>query len=509
MKKGTKRRIGAAVISLSLITGATIGIKAYSKSPAKFIKDLKKTGAEISDSYQVGTYGLENDKSEFSYVYCGDYGMSISDEKFQILADTEIPTSIVIEPRAKNFAEIYFTCDYIKGLINTYKIEGPICINIDNMIAGNNTSIDEVYMMIHALVDKMEANSCPVKVIGHQFCIDNLKKEKIRAEQAFELSKKDIDFGVILQSRKEKVNDKYDLIFIDNEQYVYADKDYQLEYNGKYYNKELFFDDYVYKARFDTNLKHISEETGLSVNNIKRYNFINSDEVLQGASITIPSIYHAPYWYGVDISSYQGDIDFDKFEKVDFAIVRASYTSSDNGEIYSDNYFNHNLVELNARKIPTGAYFLTRARSIGDLVQEIKTFFRQIEGHDISLPVYMDIENEVEVNEQYINTFFSIAEDLGYTPGIYINKSRLDKVREYAGTYPIWVCGGYAYDDEQKFEDMYILNKLEYGVNIFQTTQYGSGVELGINEEVDYDYADSIYMEQFTNGKDVKVKEKK
>ena len=56
---------------------------------------------------------------------------------------------------------------------------------------------------------------------------------------------------------------------------------------------------------------------------------------------------------------------------------------------------------------------------------------------------------------------------------------------------------------------MYILNKLEYGVNIFQTTQYGSGIELGINEHVDYDYADSIYMEQFTNGKDVKIKEKK
>ena len=274
MKKGTKRRLGALAISLSLITGATVGIKAYSKSPTKFIKDLRKTGAEISDTYQVGTYEIENKKSDFSYVYCADYGIRISDEKYEILEDTEIPTSIIIEPHAKNFAEIYFTYDYIKGLVSSYEIEGPICINVDDMIAGKGTPIDEVYMMVYALVDKMEANSCPVKVIGHQSCINTLKKEKFRAEQALEIPKKDIDYGVILQSRKEEVNGKYDLIFIDNEKYVYADKDYQLEYGNKYYKKELFYEDYVYKARFDTNLQHISEETGLSVSNIKRYNFI-------------------------------------------------------------------------------------------------------------------------------------------------------------------------------------------------------------------------------------------
>ena len=510
MKKGTKRKIGAAIIGLTFVTGATIGtvklIKNYLNSPGKYLKDLTKSGAYISETYQIGTYNYEGENSEFSYINAGTYTHRIDDKDIKILEDRTVPTGIIIQANAKNYAEMYFTIDYIKDLVKNYNIEENICINIDDMVASSKVPIDEVYMMVYACVDKLEANSCKVKIVGHETCVKSIIKEKERAEQAGEFNKRDIGFGVVLDYVGQKLDREYDLIISDN--YIYSDKDYKQEISGKYNDPSLFFDDYVYKARFDTNVQHISEETGLSVSNIKRYNFMSSDEVLQGRVVYIPSVYHAPYWKGVDISSYQGDIDFDKFEQVDFAIVRASYTSKDDHEIYSDSYVNHYLNELNNRKIPTGAYFLTRANDNDEFIQEVKTFFRQIEGHDISLPVYIDIENDVEINQEHIRIFLNLADDLGYKPGIYINKSRYERVMEYAGTYPIWVSGGYAYDEEQKYEDMYILNKLEYGVNIFQTCQYGSGEELGIPYDVDYDYADCFFMEEMTKDKDVKIKVK-
>lgn len=505
MKKGTRRKLGAVLVVGAISALTYKGINDYNNSPKKFIKDLKDTGAFISDTYQVGTYKYEDKNSQFSYVYCGDYFSNLSEESKNMLLDTTIPTGIIISPLANYYSDIYKSVDYAKALVSTYNIEGPICLKIDDMVAASNVSIDEVYLMVKAFIEKMEANSCYVKIMGHDGCITKLLKEKERAEENHEVEKFDIDLCAILDEQDKRIlTHDYDMIFTDK--YIYAEKDYKSEIGNQYNNPDLFYDDYVYTARFDTTVEHISEETGLSVGNILRYNNKRRHEIVAGDNIIVPSVYHAPYWKGVDISSYQGNIDFDKFEQVDFAIVRASYTSIDDGKIYADNFANHYFVNLNERKIPTGAYFLTRAEYDADFMVEVQSFFRQIEGHEITLPVFIDIENEQSVNSQHIKLFCKAATELGYTPGIYINNSRLEEVNEFVGICPIWSAGGYAYDDNQTFEDMYILNKLQDGVVMFQTSQQGSGSELGIGRTVDYNYADGIYMSELIAGKDVKQK---
>lgn len=520
----SKKKKGIIITSISTIaiSGVLIGgYMIYKDSMLKFKNDLKDSNVTITSECEYGTVDYERkslfENSEFSYVKCGDHYSELNSDAKKILLDEEIPTGIIIETTADCLADIYLDVDYAKKIISSYKVEGVVCLDINNMFE-KNVDISNINVIVNAFVTKMNANSCIVKVIGYDENMKLLCDEKNRAELVEEEEIISYDLGLILEDNKySSISLNYQMVF--GKKYVYSDKDYKsiISANNNN-NSDLFYDDYVYVARDTVDMDYISSVTGLSKINIMKYNDLTSEVVLTNEKVVIPSKYHAPYWKGIDISSNQNNIDFDLMSKnVDFAIFRASM--SDNEINYVDTSFNHNASQCDKLSIPYGAYYYTTATTVEQIENELQVLLYALEGHNPSLPIFIDIEGKalelldsdnpdvVENQLSIIRNYCEKISSAGYKPGIYINNSKVELISEFIGVYPIWACGGYAYDEDQRYDSMYIQNDLKEGVVMFQTSRFGMGDVIGVEDSIDYNYADGKYMSELLPN--VKRKEKK
>lgn len=95
--------------------------------------------------------------------------------------------------------------------------------------------------------------------------------------------------------------------------------------------------------------------------------------------------------FGIDISHWQGNFNFDKAksEGVKFVIIKAG--GGDCG-LYTDNKFEHNYREAVLRGLKVGAYYFGAAKNVDRAKQEALSFISQIKGKKFDLGVYYDIE---------------------------------------------------------------------------------------------------------------------
>lgn len=106
---------------------------------------------------------------------------------------------------------------------------------------------------------------------------------------------------------------------------------------------------------------------------------------------------------GIDVSSYQGLIDWEKVKNdgIEFAIIRIGYGSDvkkdNNGDgIYDqdDIYAEINMSECERLGIPYGVYLYSYALSDSDLNSEINHTLRLLKGHNPTIGVFFDYEND-------------------------------------------------------------------------------------------------------------------
>ncbi len=194
---------------------------------------------------------------------------------------------------------------------------------------------------------------------------------------------------------------------------------------------------------------------------------------------------------GIDVSSYQGEIDWDKVKEqgVGFAIIKIGYSAADNGKIYKDSRFSYNYNKANNAGIDVGIYFFSQAMTTADAVREAKYVVRQIRGKNISMPVAYDMEytednrvDELTVEErtEIADAFCTIIEENGYQPMVYGNPQWLLQAVDltYLSKYPIWLAH---YTDKSEYP---------YDYKIWQYTDRGK-IE-GIPKKVDLD----IYLKE-------------
>lgn len=146
--------------------------------------------------------------------------------------------------------------------------------------------------------------------------------------------------------------------------------------------------------------------------------------------------------YGIDVSRYQKDIDWAqvKASGVQFAIIRVG-----TAKYGLDAKFLKNITEANAVGIKCGIYIYSYAHSVEEAAQEAMLVLSAIEPYTISMPVCIDIEDDIqktispEVQAQMANTFCSIIEAAGYYPLVYGSKSWF-KNRMAPIAYEKWVA---------------------------------------------------------------------
>lgn len=150
-----------------------------------------------------------------------------------------------------------------------------------------------------------------------------------------------------------------------------------------------------------------------------------------------------PTYAGIDVSGYQGNIDYSKVAQAGIKIV---YMKSSEGSNYVDSHFERNYTEAKRNGLKVGVYHFLTARSIAQAETQAQFFVSLISGKNIDCKLAMDFESFGNLNKQQINDI-AIA---------FINKvkelSKKDVVvysNTYAATYrfegevtnyPLWVA---------------------------------------------------------------------
>lgn len=200
---------------------------------------------------------------------------------------------------------------------------------------------------------------------------------------------------------------------------------------------------------------------------------------------------------GIDVSHWQGKIDFTKVKQVcDFVIIKAG--GSDGG-FYKDKKFETNYKNARESGLFVGAYYFVGGGCVSFAagVADAKRFLEIVKGKEFEYPLFIDIETtpaskKVGATAAVIG-FCQTLEAAGYYAGIYGSdvagfKDRLDLAK--LGAFDKWVA---RYGSRPKYV-------LKYGM----WQKSSKGVIRGISGKVDldesyYDYP-AIMKRKHLNG---------
>lgn len=245
------------------------------------------------------------------------------------------------------------------------------------------------------------------------------------------------------------------------------------------------YDNVTYKSN-DTNVATVSS-TGL-VTGVKPGETFITVTTDDGISANFEVTVYNDFFNGIDVSKWQGDIDWKKVsqQNIDFVMIRSSYGYED-----TDPKLKSNVAGCEKYNIDYGFYHYTYAKNVSEAKKEAKYFLKAIKKYDPDYPIVLDIE-EAFYNKMsrkkvtdIVVTFMEELENAGYYAMIYCSPSfindRLDASR--IKNYDIWIaCWG----DEEKLNTYY---SGHYGM-----WQYSDEGRLnGISEDVDLNYAYKDY----------------
>ncbi|MBR2802511.1 MAG: hypothetical protein IKE21_08040 [Erysipelotrichaceae bacterium] len=152
---------------------------------------------------------------------------------------------------------------------------------------------------------------------------------------------------------------------------------------------------------------------------------------------------------GIDISNWQGDIDFRaaKAAGCEFVIIRVGYSFQ--GELTVDKRFHQNLDGAKAAGLPVGIYLFCYDNNEEDLRKSLEQVYQELGDTALELPVVFDWENfgnyqEYEVSFQQLNHLYDVfakdAESRGYQAMLYGSKYYLQSVWNHTDTRPVWLA---------------------------------------------------------------------
>ena len=146
---------------------------------------------------------------------------------------------------------------------------------------------------------------------------------------------------------------------------------------------------------------------------------------------------------GIDISHWNGSIDFEKVKAsgIDFVIIKAG--GSDKG-FYTDSMFKENYNKAIAAGLSVGAYYFAgkNFRGIEAGITDARKFIKILDGLKFDYPVFLDIEAQENKYKDSITdatvAFCEEMEKAGYFVGIYASdisgfKDKLnhDRIKDY------------------------------------------------------------------------------
>jgi len=168
----------------------------------------------------------------------------------------------------------------------------------------------------------------------------------------------------------------------------------------------------------------------------------------------------------IDISSWQGNIDFEKVkEEVDGVIVRLGYGTTLLDSPVLDSKFYEYINELTRLDLLYGIYFYGYAQNIfasnlevgfvNDVLSSLKISKDIYIFYDAEINNYNDVFYSMSIYEPVVNNFIMVLNGLGYpNVGLYSNYYMLTNGSlAFDHDYPIWVA---QYNDTCNYEKEYV-----------------------------------------------------
>ena len=161
-------------------------------------------------------------------------------------------------------------------------------------------------------------------------------------------------------------------------------------------------------------------------------------------------VYYPDAKFGIDVSSHQGEIDWEKVKAtgIDFVMIRSGFRGYTRGRINSDEYFEANIKGATSAGLKVGVYFFSQALTTAEAEEEAAQVLESIRGYDITYPIVFDWEPVEDENARTNGAEGELITDCaaafckkitkaGYQAGVYFNKSQaydfynLEKLAQY------------------------------------------------------------------------------
>lgn len=193
---------------------------------------------------------------------------------------------------------------------------------------------------------------------------------------------------------------------------------------------------------------------------------------------------------GIDVSKFQGNIDFKKVKDsgIEFVIARIGYGMYENQK---DPKFEEYYQNATKNDLKIGVYLYSYALNVSEAEREAEIALKWLNNRNLNLPVYYDIEDKSQATlskqtlTEMCTAFCKKIEAAGYWAGIYANKywltTHLD-AETLEKRFTIWVA---QYNTINTYDGKY---------DMWQYTS--SGKVNGIAGNVDMDI---LYRDIFSN----------
>ena len=142
---------------------------------------------------------------------------------------------------------------------------------------------------------------------------------------------------------------------------------------------------------------------------------------------------------GIDVSSWQSNIDFKKVKNagVEFVMIRIGYGHNKQGKLVMDSKFKNNITNAKKEGLKVGLYFYSYANTIDESKEQVKWIIDNLNGETLDLPIAFDWEDWRSFNSYNMslydikivaNAFIDECKKYGYDGILYSSKYYLEEI---------------------------------------------------------------------------------
>ena len=322
-------------------------------------------------------------------------------------------------------------------------IEEPTNTTLPLIVKDNLKFEYATDLYLYDLVDKRDST-----IISENIKLDTLKlgtyNTKIEYIENNKTITKDISYSVIDSTKplvlinstvtvdKGTKNVVNKVLCADN-----YDKRPKCEIEGNYnVNKVGTYDNLKYKAT-DSSGNTVSYNFKLKVVNPSKSSSSNKEKYK--IEDLIKNQKKENTMIGIDVSSWQSNIDFKKVKKagVEFVMIRIGFGHNKKGELVIDKYFKNNIKNAKAAGLKVGLYFYSYANTNDKAKEQVHWIVKKLNGEKLDLPIAFDWEDWRSFNsynmslydiKEVAKTFINECKKYNYDSVLYSSKYYLEQI---------------------------------------------------------------------------------